>query len=304
MWCGDVYSEFRGKILNLPSSMQAESKSDGYGAGHGPDSSSAPPKSSPVRDRLRASAVHLVISALVAAGVAALVFMIWYPTPYRDLVGGRELFLIVMGVDLVMGPLLTFVAFNQAKGRRHLARDLATIAALQIGALAFGMHTVWLARPVHVVFEIDRLKVVTAADIVPEMLVDADPVFRTLPKMGPTFIAAVKPTEANAQAKSIELGMAGVDLAQQPATWRTMGDAERASMWEKALATDKVREALTKRPTAELQLLNETLSHLTRTNAISESDIRAIPLMSRQKSWAAFVTSDGRLLHAVPIDLF
>jgi hypothetical protein len=35
------------------------------------------------RDRLQASAVHLAISAAIAALAAALVFWLWYPYPYR-----------------------------------------------------------------------------------------------------------------------------------------------------------------------------------------------------------------------------
>jgi hypothetical protein len=35
--------------------------------------------------------------------------------------GGRDLFLLVTSVDVVIGPVLTFAVFNRAKGARHLA---------------------------------------------------------------------------------------------------------------------------------------------------------------------------------------
>jgi hypothetical protein len=67
----------------------------------------------PWKDRLQASAAHFALSLLVAALAAALVFGVWYPYPYREISGGRELFFIIVAVDVVMGPLLTFAVFNR-----------------------------------------------------------------------------------------------------------------------------------------------------------------------------------------------
>ena len=57
--------------------------------------------------RLQAAGIHLLISLFVAALAAVLVFGLWYPNPYRDLSGGRTLFSMVVGVDVVLGPLIT-----------------------------------------------------------------------------------------------------------------------------------------------------------------------------------------------------
>ena len=99
------------------------------------------------RDRLRAAGIHLGLSALVAAMAALLVFALWYPYPYREISGGRSLFLLVITVDVVLGPLLTFAIFDRAKPRRRLRRDLAVVALLQLAGLAYGLWTVNLARP-------------------------------------------------------------------------------------------------------------------------------------------------------------
>jgi hypothetical protein len=49
-----------------------------------------------VRMRLRAMFIHLGLSCLVAAMLAAMVFLVWYPPPFSDMSGGRELFLVVV----------------------------------------------------------------------------------------------------------------------------------------------------------------------------------------------------------------
>ena len=125
--------------------------------------------------RLKAAGIHLGISALIAGMAAALVFGLWYPWPYRSASGGQALFLLIMSVDLVLGPALTFVVFNRSKTKSHLVRDLAVIATLQLAGLAYGLYTVYLARPVAVVFEVDRFRVVSAVEVRHEELPQALP---------------------------------------------------------------------------------------------------------------------------------
>ena len=121
----------------------------------------------PLKYRLRASAIHLAISLSVATLAALVVFGWWYPYPYRELSGGRELFALVVVVDVVLGPLIMLVIFNVAKTRRHLMMDFTVIGLLQVAALAYGLWTVFVARPVHLVFEYHRMAVVSAADVDP-----------------------------------------------------------------------------------------------------------------------------------------
>ena len=113
----------------------------------------------------KAASIHLLSSFSVALLAAALVFGLWYPFPYRDLSGGRELFLWVVLVDVVCGPLLTLVVFSPAKPRAELWRDLGLIAMLQLGALGYGLHTVWQARPLFLVQEVDRFKVIVGPQL-------------------------------------------------------------------------------------------------------------------------------------------
>jgi hypothetical protein len=115
-------------------------------------------------ERLRAAglaaAIHLSGSVLVAALTAILVFGLWYPFPYRDLAGGRELFLLVISVDIVLGPLLTLVLFSPSKMPKELWRDLTIVVVIQLFALGYGVWTVWQARPLFLVAEVDRFKVI------------------------------------------------------------------------------------------------------------------------------------------------
>jgi hypothetical protein len=113
----------------------------------------------------KAMTVHFGLSLLVGAIVALLVFTIWFPYPYRELAGGRELFMLVMAVDIVCGPLLTFVLFSPTKPKKELTTDISLIAVIQILALCYGIWTVWQVRPLFLVQDADRFNIISAANI-------------------------------------------------------------------------------------------------------------------------------------------
>lgn len=144
---------------------------------------------------VKASVLHFACSAAVAAMAAGLVFGLWYPFPYRELSGGRELFLLVVMVDAVCGPLLTAVLFNPRKPRAELLRDLGMVALIQLGALGYGLWTGWEARPLFLVQEVDRFKVVNAPALEETALQALDG--RLRPKFwdGPKVVAIRKPKD-------------------------------------------------------------------------------------------------------------
>jgi hypothetical protein len=136
-------------------------------------------------DRFKAAGIHLCISIVIALLAAALVFYFWYPYPYREISGGRELFMILITVDVILGPSITLAIFNRAKPRRELRRDLAIVGLIQLAALGYGLWTVFIARPVHLVFEIDRFRVVHAVDVPSDLMDKVRPGSMRCPCSGP-----------------------------------------------------------------------------------------------------------------------
>ena len=68
-----------------------------------------------MKQKLYASGVHLAISIIVAIAAALLVFLVWYPSPLQKAIGVGDVFWMMLGIDVVLGPLLTFVVFKQGK---------------------------------------------------------------------------------------------------------------------------------------------------------------------------------------------
>jgi len=57
--------------------------------------------------RWKAAAIHSSISIVVALAVGILLLGVWYPPPYFHAAGADQLILLLVGVDLVLGLLLT-----------------------------------------------------------------------------------------------------------------------------------------------------------------------------------------------------
>lgn len=171
------------------------------------------------KERSRAAGIHLAASVLVALLAAALVFLVWYPYPYREASGGRELFTLIVAIDVIVGPLLTFAVFNLKKPMKELRRDLLIVVLLQLGALGYGLWTVYSARPVHLVFEIDRFQTVHAIEVDADLLKKAPPALRVIPLLGPTLLAVRPFKDANESGEATMAALGGVNLSSRPDLW-------------------------------------------------------------------------------------
>ena len=247
-----------------------------------------------LRLRAYAAGLHLLISAAVACLAAILVFAVWYPGPFRDMAGGRELFLLVTTVDVVIGPVLTFAVFNRAKGKRHLARDLTIIALLQIAALVYGLHTVYVARPVAMVFEVDRFRLVPANDVLLEELPKALPEFRELSLTGPRLIGARRPEPGSERTDALFMGAAGIDVGQRPMFWQPYAQAQA-----RALERSKPVAALLKQYPDKADDIRKRLADM----KADEASARFLPVMARQP-WVAVLDKTGALVGYLPLEGF
>ena len=101
--------------------------------------------------KLKATAVHLSMSVAVFIYLAYQIYYNWYPEPYFSVDGGWAGIRLVGAVDLVLGPLITFLIFDLGKSRRAILFDLITIAVIQLSALSYGVYSTYTQRPVAVV---------------------------------------------------------------------------------------------------------------------------------------------------------
>lgn len=165
--------------------------------------------------RWKASGIHLLLSGLIVGSVLVFMVTVWYRWPLFAVAGGGGLTLILAGVDVTLGPLITLIIFKS--GKKGLKFDLSVIALMQFAALAYGVHVVYLARPVYLVFAYDRFELVAAKDIDPQDLAKVTrEEFKRLPLGRPSIIAAEPPRDPQVQMDIVMTALAGKDLHLYP----------------------------------------------------------------------------------------
>jgi hypothetical protein len=251
-----------------------------------------------LKARARAALMHLALSTLVAAFAAGVVFWLWYPTPYREISGGRELFLLVVVVDVVIGPFITFFVFDQRKPRAELVRDLGVVALLQIGALAYGLHSVAQARPAVVALEGHRLRVVRAIDLAEEDLARAPRGLNKLPWLGPRVVAT-RPPRPEEKFEAIDRGLAGQDVGMRPEFWLPEAHAGAAYAGA-AMPLERLRTL----NAAHVAELDAAVASVVDAEQVSGT-LGYLPILARRTDWSALVDrSSGRIVGYVPFEGF
>lgn len=236
----------------------------------------------PTISRWKAAGIHLAISFALAMGVAALLYLLWFPPPYFIAAGATGLMLLIIGVDVVVGPALTLLVFNPTKPKRLIRLDLSIIGLLQAIAFAYGLFVICEARPVFVVAAVDRLEIVMANE-----LSDADlakghaPEFRRRSWTGPRLVGA-KPEGADTLALTIQVLSSGKDIDSAPQYY--VPYAESAGTLMKHARPITSLKGLTSTQTEHLQkLINRAKEQ--------GDNLVYVPLQSRKADYAAILNA-------------
>lgn len=242
--------------------------------------------------RIKASFIHLLVSVTILAFLSFCLSKTWYPPEYIGAVGGFKLIALLAGVDACLGPLLTLVVWDVSKPR--LRFDMTVIAALQILGMAYGLYSVFLARPVYMVFAVDRFELVAAAEITAQALSEAKSErFKTLPLLGPQVIAAIRPDDPRERENLLfSAAGGGADLHQLPKYF-----ADYTSAIANVLGHAKPLAELTQNNAANAA----KIEHFLRERNIRADQVRYVPLRARQDQ-TAIVGAQGTVEGIVDID--
>lgn len=171
--------------------------------------------------RIKIFLSHLSISILIALLVMGLVFFVWYPAPLATAVGVTHIFLMVLAIDVIVGPLLGLLVYKE--GKKSLKFDLTVIILIQISALLYGLYSIEQGRPAWLVYNVDRFELVRKNEIFEQNIKQAKSQFQQVPWFKPQFVA----TEFAQDVKQRNDDMfaevfGGVSLAQRPERYVTL----------------------------------------------------------------------------------
>lgn len=230
---------------------------------------------------------HLFFSILVAALVAFVVFQIWFPYPFREMAGGKDLFWLIVCVDVVCGPLLSLVLYNPIKSKKELFLDLSIVVLIQLAALVYGLLSLYNARPVAMVFEVDRFRAVVMADIQESDKLESQKLNIKIPAWGVENFGIREAKNTDEFLQSIDLGLQGIEPSMRPQWWTPL-EQSKAAILKKAKPVDLLKA---KYPNSKLDI-----EKITQATALPEDQLVWLPFVSRRSTeWTVFINKQTAL---------
>ena len=210
--------------------------------------------------RLKAAGIHLLVSVIIALCGLYLVFGIWHPDPLQKAVGVTRIFLIMLGIDVVLGPLLTLIVAS-SKEKKTLKFDLSVIFIVQLAAYLYGMHSIAVSRPTYVAFDKIRFEIVQADSVLRDSEKTILSEYQKNPWFSPQWVAVrpYKDFEEQNQRTFLELQQdispaMQADLYQpiDGGTWREIKKTQHTlDELEKYNDTQQVKQILATHPEAD-----------------------------------------------------
>lgn len=206
--------------------------------------------------KLKASMIHLSISLILVFLIIGTTMFFLFPGLFVSVTDFKEVASIIISVDLVLGPLLTFVAFNPQKPKKLLYLDFSVIAAIQLSALLYGAYSLFQIHPVYVAFNVDRFTIVTAKDAEPEKATDKT--FRVSKFDSGKLAYAKMPTDIEKQNDLLlSATMGGEDLEQREEYYEPVED-NLSAIIAKSLDPDLIFKGKKSKKTEKFLSKNKT----------------------------------------------
>ena len=237
--------------------------------------------------RARASMLHFFICVAVAF-CATIPLIFWlYPAPFFQAAGGLHLLGLVVVIDVVIGPLLTFLVFDRDK--KSLKTDLSTIACLQLVALLYGLYVTAMSRPVFMTYVVDRYEMVSAADV-DEIEFQKAPASLKKPRWGhPEIAYAEQPADQEERSTIMFSALSGIDLNR---LFRYYKEAD--------MAKPKILEKA--KPVKNLNLYNKAETVQDAIGPYTKRNLAYVPVQGRRRDLTALIdASSGDLIRVVDL---
>lgn len=234
-------------------------------------------------NRFLAFLTHLAISGVVAVLAIYMVFFVWYPAPLHTAVGVTQIFLMLLAIDIIIGPVITFIIYKPNKP--SLKFDLSVIALLQLTALSYGMNTVFEGRPAFVVFSVDRFDVARAYEIEPTSAKKAEQSGSESAKMSwlqPKWVAAVASKDPKRQQEIM------FSSAQGGPDWPLLPELYVPLIQVKAQVLEKAK------PLQELRVLHSNNTDIREELANwQDSEVKWLPLRGKAKDMVVLMDANS-----------
>lgn len=208
---------------------------------------------------------HLLISFLCLLSLFFLIYFIWFVPPLINATGILSVFLILVLIDLIVGPFLGFFVYKE--GKKTLKFDLSIVVLLQICSFIYGTYIIVEARPVWIVYNLGKYDLVQSFEVIEDNLNNALPEFKRKPILYPKY-AAIRPLPNSERMKELQFGMS---IVQKPERFVDISLA-KLPIQEQAMNLNLLKEY------NEPDLVQKTLSKYPQANAFVPLKANAVDM--------------------------
>lgn len=234
--------------------------------------------------RFRLFSYHLLISIIISSLSILVVFGFWYKAPFAKAFGVSHIFILLVMIDVIIGPLMTLFIANNQKPKKELKQDIIIIGLIQISALLYGLYTIAIGRPAFLVFDTNRFQLVAVNELSPEHNSSDFPV-----SLLNAQLVAIKPS-ANDEERSKRL-FDELNLGLAPATLRTLYMKYDETMAKKAFNQKMTFNELKKFNSEEaLQILQKY-----------PEAVGYLPMLAPEQEMTVLIDKDGNIIKIVDL---
>ncbi len=232
---------------------------------------------------------HLLFSLLIFGVLAAVVFCIWFPGPFIKISGGWSLLLLIFAVDVVCGPLLTLLLLYPGKSPQAMRIDIVLIFFIQASALIYGIHSLSQARPIALVFEVDRFRVVSYSEI-DTSHPEAIPAWvSNWSLVQPRILGTRGAKDPKERLESLDASLQGLEPGARPHWWQKY----ELSVPLVKMRFKPIEELINLNPNVSEEIQNQAeraVEQSLENEARTASEMMWLPIVGRQSSdWVALV---------------
>lgn len=215
-------------------------------------------------------------------------YWFWYPAPYFLVSQAAYRFALLAGIQLVLGPILTWLLYTP--GKKGLWLDMTVISLLQVAALGWGIKALHDHRPAFMVHTLDRFELVSHSQL--DRRETRGVPLRSLTDRGPLLVVTSLPGD-NAGLQSLVDGIVfgnAPDIHLRPELWSDYPPAVPRIL-RNARTLDDLQKARPETSAGVAAAVRET--------GWSAPELRFLPLAGRDFDYAVYLDPEnGRILGA------
>jgi len=200
--------------------------------------------------------------------------------------------LILIGVDLVLGPLLTCIVYKPKK--KTLVFDLSVIVLIQLAALVYGVSAIYEERPYFMVYAVDRFTLLAEKDVDFSEITGQS--LKAKPGIGPVMVLAKMPEDPQERQKLMtEVVFENKpDLDRRPKYW-----VPYQENLEIVFARTKTLQELKKHRESVAGLVDKIVA----SHGGDIDDLAFAPMIGKNGDFAIVLERNtGRLVDAIAVD--